>query len=127
MHGSRKIHRKQVFCKKTHLRKFHLLGEIAVFCTPSIYPPPCTLPSTVHSPTHLHTGPSPLLYTVFRLLVEISRGKFSYSKLVYGKFSGHEMHMVIWKSTKSRILKMTSTFFGISNSDTKFGFDMTLI
>ena len=30
------------------------------FCTPSIYPPPCTLPSTVHCLIHLHTGPSPV-------------------------------------------------------------------
>ena len=37
------------------------------------------------------------------------------------------MHKAIWKSTKSRILKMTLTFFGISNSDIKFGFDLTLI
>ena len=26
------------------------------FGTPSIYPAPCTLPSTVHCPVHLHTG-----------------------------------------------------------------------
>ena len=42
------------------------------FCTPSIYPPPCTFPSTVHCPVHLHTEPAPSVYTAFRLLGEIS-------------------------------------------------------
>ena len=56
------------------------------FCTPSIYPSTYTLPSTVHCPVHLHTGPAPSVYTAFRLL-----GEFSYGKLVYGEFSGHKL------------------------------------
>ena len=40
------------------------------FCTPSIYPPPCTLSSTVHCPVHLHIEPASSVYTAFRLLGE---------------------------------------------------------
>ena len=42
------------------------------FCTLNVYPPPCTFPSTVHCPVHLHTGPAPSVYTAFRLLGETS-------------------------------------------------------
>ena len=42
------------------------------FCTPSIYAPPCTLPSTVHCPVHLHTNPAPSVYTALCLLGKIS-------------------------------------------------------
>ena len=66
--GSRKIRRKQVCRRKTslrnfRLRKFFLIGEIAVFCTPSIYPPPCTLPSTVYCP-YIYIAGLPLRCTL---------------------------------------------------------------
>ena len=32
-----------------------------------LYPPPCTFPSSVHCPVHLHSGPAPSVYTAFLL------------------------------------------------------------
>ena len=66
--GSRKIRRKQVCRRKTRLRKF---GRSQIL-HPQYVPPPCTLPSTVHCPVHIHTGAAPSVYTAFRLLGEIS-------------------------------------------------------
>ena len=37
------------------------------FKRPGLYPPPCTLPSSVHCLVHLHTGPVPSVYTAFLL------------------------------------------------------------
>ena len=37
------------------------------FAPPGLYPPPCTLPSSVHCPVHLHTGLAPPVYTAFLL------------------------------------------------------------
>ena len=37
------------------------------FAPPGLYPPPCTLPCSVHCPVHLHTGPAPSVYTAFLL------------------------------------------------------------
>ena len=55
--GSRKIRRKQV-CRRKLASGIFASGNFAAvkFCTPSIYPPPCTLLSTVHCPIHLHRG-----------------------------------------------------------------------
>ena len=38
------------------------------FAPPGLYPPPCTLPSSVHCPVRLHTGPAPTVYTAFLLM-----------------------------------------------------------
>ena len=38
------------------------------FAPPSLYPPPSTLPSSVHCPVHLHTVPAPSVYAAFLLM-----------------------------------------------------------
>ena len=44
-------------------------GQGLKFSPYTIYfPPPCTLPSSVHCPVHLHTGPAPSVYTAFLLM-----------------------------------------------------------
>ena len=52
---------------------------------PGLYPPPCTLPSTVHCPVHLHTGPAPPVYTAFLLMR--CQLKFELATMIFwGKF-----------------------------------------
>ena len=66
--GSRKILRKKFAVGKLVSGNFTAVK----FAPPVSTPPPCTLPSTVHCPVHLHTGPTPLVHTAFHLLGEIS-------------------------------------------------------
>ena len=49
-----------------HIKYKH--GEIYALDPPGLYPSPCTLPSSVHCPIHLHTGPAPSVYTAFLLM-----------------------------------------------------------
>ena len=70
--------------KFPHVGKFMHLTWIKI-APPGLYPPPCTLPFSVHCPVHLHTGPAPPVYTTFLLMP--SQLKFEPATMVFwGKF-----------------------------------------
>ena len=72
--------------KFPHMGKFkHLIRIIIYALDPTgLYPSPCTLPSSVHCPIHLHTGPAPSVYTAFLLMP--CQLRFEPATMVWGKF-----------------------------------------